>query len=139
MKLLVTNHKPISWGKIYRKCQVRKVAERKFPEFFEFLSRILSRILLRICLRSFGASFRGKRRPEKIHQKSPAFFKVKFPGKFAEKIHKSFLESWQSEKMCHQYPAYSSFVDGRVRAIVITESLARVIAKIQRTRVRWRS
>ena len=42
-------------------------------------------------LRSFRASFRGKRRP-----KSPPFFNAKFPGKFEEKIHKSFLESGQS-------------------------------------------
>ena len=75
------------------------VAERKFPEFFEFSSRILPRILLRIFpkfLRTFRASFRGRRRPEKIHQKSPAFFNAKFPGKHEKNIHKILLESRQS-------------------------------------------
>ena len=71
---------------------VRIVAERKFPEFCpEFRSEVSPN-----CLRSFRASFSGKRRPEKIHQKSPPFFNAKFPGKFEEKIHKSFLESGQS-------------------------------------------
>ena len=39
-------------------------------------------------LRSSRASFRGKRRPEKIHQKSPPFFNAKFPGKYEKYIHK---------------------------------------------------
>ena len=55
--------------------------------------------------RSFRASFRGKRRPEKIHQKSPPFFNVKFPGKNEKNIHKIFLESGQSKrplKIAHQ-------------------------------------
>ena len=47
-------------------------------------------------LRSFRALFRGKRRPEKIHQKSPPFFKAKFPGKYEKNIHKIFLERTQS-------------------------------------------
>ena len=70
-------------------CRVWKVAERKCPEFFEFSSRILPRILLRIFpnfLRIFCASFRGKRRPERIHQKSPPFFNAKFPGKHEKNI-----------------------------------------------------
>ena len=48
-------------------------------------------------LRIFRASFRGKRRPEKIHQKSPPFFNAKFPGKYGKKIHKMFLERRQSK------------------------------------------
>ena len=64
------------------------------PEFCpEFCSEFSPKFL-----RIFRASFRGKRRPEKIHQKSPPFFNAKFPGKFEEKIHKSFLESGQSKK-----------------------------------------
>ena len=58
----------------------RKVAERKFPELFEFSFRILPRILLRIFpnfSRTFRASFRGRRRSKKIHQKSPPFFNAK--------------------------------------------------------------
>ena len=39
-----------------------------------------------------------RRRPQKIHQKSPPFFNEKFPGKFEDKIHKSCLESGQSLK-----------------------------------------
>ena len=37
--------------------------------------------------------FRGKRRADKIHQKSPSVVNAKFPGKFEEKIQKNFLES----------------------------------------------
>ena len=36
-------------------------------------------------LTSFRAPFRGKRRPEKLHQKSPPFFNAKFPGEVEEK------------------------------------------------------
>ena len=42
------------------------------PEFGSEFSPIFSRI--------FRASFCGKRRPERIHQKSPPFFNAKFPG-----------------------------------------------------------
>ena len=60
------------------------------PEFCpEFCSEFSPNFL------SFRASFCGRRRPEKIHQKSPPFFNAKFPGKFEEKIHKMFLESGQ--------------------------------------------
>ena len=38
----------------------------------------------------FRASFRGKRRPDKIHQKSPAIFNAKFPGKLKKKSTKVF-------------------------------------------------
>ena len=48
--------------------------------------------------RIFRASFRGRRRPEKIHQKSPPFFNAKFPGKHEKNIHKILLESRQSNK-----------------------------------------
>ena len=63
------------------------------PEFCpEFCSEFSPKFL-----RSFRASFFcGRRRPEKIHQKSPPFFNAKFPGKFEEKIQKMFLESGQS-------------------------------------------
>ena len=40
--------------------------------------------------------FVGKRRPEKIHPKSPPFFNTKFPGKHEKNIHKIYLESRQS-------------------------------------------
>ena len=65
------------------------------PEFCpEFRSEFSPNLL-----RSFRASFCGRRRPEKIHQKSPPFFNAKFPGKFEEKIHNMFLESGQSNKV----------------------------------------
>ena len=46
----------------------------------EFLSEFLPNFL-----RIFRASFCGKRRPEKIHQKSPPFLNAKFPGKYGKK------------------------------------------------------
>ena len=49
--------------------------------------------------RIYRASFGGKRRPEKIHQKSPPFFNKKFRGKYEKNIHKIFLESRQSKKV----------------------------------------
>ena len=45
--------------------------------------------------RTFRASFRWRRRPEKIHPKSPPFFNAKFPGKHEKNIHKILLESRQ--------------------------------------------
>ena len=47
-------------------------------------------------LRTFRASFCGRRRPEKIYQKSPPFFNAKSPGKHEKTIHKILLESRQS-------------------------------------------
>ena len=46
--------------------------------------------------RTFCASFRGRRRLKKIHQKSPPFFNAKFPGKHEKNIHEILLESRQS-------------------------------------------
>ena len=79
---------------------VRKVAERKFPEFFEFRPEFCSEFCSEFSpdfLRSFCASFRGKQRPEKTHQKSPPFFNAKFQGKYEKFIHKTFLEGRQSK------------------------------------------
>ena len=82
---------------------VRKVAERKFPEFFEFLSRMLPRVLLRIhpkFSRIFRASFCGKRRREKNSPKIPAIFQCKIPRQILKKyVHKHFLESRQSNPL----------------------------------------
>ena len=81
------------------KVRSEKLQNRSFPNFSnlrpEFCPEYCSEFSPNL-LRSFRASFRGKRRPEKIHQKSPPFCNAKFPGKFEEKIHKSFLESGQS-------------------------------------------
>ena len=48
--------------------------------------------------RTFRASFRGRRRPEKIQQKSPPFFIAKFPGKHEKIIHKLILGNRQSNR-----------------------------------------
>ena len=60
-------------------------AERKFPEFFrifcpEFCPEVCSEFSPNFA-RSFLALMiiRGKRRPQKIHQKSPPFFNAKIP------------------------------------------------------------
>ena len=79
--------------------QVRKVAERKFPEFFEFSARILHRMLLRIFpefFEDFSCFVSWETGTEKNHQKSPPFFNAKFPGKHAKNIRKILLESRQS-------------------------------------------
>ena len=66
------------------------------PEFCpEFLSEFSPNFL-----KSFRASFCGKRKPEKIHQKSLPFFNAKFPGKHEKNIHKMFLERRQSNVSC---------------------------------------
>ena len=56
----------------------QKSCRTKVPQIFRIVfPGFCPRILLRNFpefLRSFRASFRGKRRPEKIHQKSPPFF-----------------------------------------------------------------
>ena len=80
--------------------RVRPEKLQNFPEFFdifrpEFCPEFCSEFSPNF-LRSFRASFCGRRRPEKIHEKSPPFFNAKFPGNFEEKIHKFFLESGQS-------------------------------------------
>ena len=69
-------------------CSARKVAERKFPEFFEFSSRILPRICSEFSpnfSRTFRASFRGRRRPEKKSPKIPAIFQCKIPRQTRKK------------------------------------------------------
>ena len=76
-----------------RREPVRKFAERKFPEFFRIFVPNFAPFL-----RSFRALLRGKRRPEKIHNKIPRMFQCKLPGKFEEKIHKNVLESRQRNR-----------------------------------------
>ena len=67
------------------------------PNFSTFHPKMFCSEFSPNLLTAFRASFRGKRRQEKIHQKSPAFFNAKFPGNFEEKIHKHFLESGPSK------------------------------------------
>ena len=57
-----------------------KVQNKSSPNFFEILTRIFDRILLRI-FRGFlafvqGKRVQGKRRPLKLHQKSPSLLSV---------------------------------------------------------------
>ena len=78
-----------------------KLQNESFPNFLIFRPEFCPEFCSEFSpnfLRSFCASFCGRRRPEKIHQKSPPFFNAKFPGNFEEKIHKMFLESGQSKK-----------------------------------------
>ena len=51
----------------------QKSCRTEVPGIFKISSRTLLRIFPNYS-RSFRASFRGRRRPEKIHQKSPPFF-----------------------------------------------------------------
>ena len=48
---------------------------------------------------SQSPAFPGRRRHIKIHQKSPTFFTAKSRGKLVEKIHTSFLEGRQGNKL----------------------------------------
>ena len=76
-----------------------KLQNESFPNFSIFRPEFCPEFCSEFSpnfLRSFRASFCGRWRPEKIHQKSPPFFNAKSPGKFEEKIHKMFLESGQS-------------------------------------------
>ena len=48
-------------------------------------------------LEDFSCFVSWRRRPEKIHQKSPPFFNANFPGKHEKNIHKILLESRPSK------------------------------------------
>ena len=81
----------ISLGQESCRTKVSRIFRYFVPNFPRSLHRIFPNFS-----RTFRASFRGRRRPEKIHQKSPPFFNVKFPGKHEKNIHKILLESRQS-------------------------------------------
>ena len=76
-----------------------KLQNESFPIFLnfrpEFCPEFCSEIFPNFS-RTFRALFRGRRRPEKIHQKSLPFFNAKFPGKHEKNIHKILLETRQS-------------------------------------------
>ena len=82
-------------NKVAQKFRSEKLQNESFPNFSifrpEFCPEFCSEFSPNVFW-SFRASFGGRRRPEKIHQKSPPFFNAKFPGKFEEKIHRMFLE-----------------------------------------------
>ena len=60
----------------------QKSCRTKVPQIFQIFVPNFAPNFAPNFLRSFRASFHGKRRPEKIHQKSPPFFNGKFPGKY---------------------------------------------------------
>ena len=64
----------------------------------------------------------GKQRPDKIHHKSPPLFNAQFPGKFEEKIHKSFLESGRSEKV------WQYFFGGNINFVITTEMALKILS-----------
>ena len=70
-----------------------RVQNEKSPNFSNFRPEFCSEFSPKISRIFFCAIFPGKRRTQKIHQKSPPFFNAKSPGKVKEKIHKSLLES----------------------------------------------
>ena len=80
---------------------VKKAAERKFPEFFKFSSRILPRILLRIFpefVEDFSCFVSWETETRKNSPKIPAIFQCKIPRQTRKKnIHKILLESRQSK------------------------------------------
>ena len=66
-----------------------KLQNESFPNFSNFRPEFCPEFCSEFSpnfSRTFRASFRGRRRPDKIHQKSPPFFNVKFPGKHEKKI-----------------------------------------------------
>ena len=72
----------------------QKSCRTKVPQIFWISVPDFSRIVLRLFpefLRVLRASFRGKRKPQKIHQRSPLFFNTKSPGKHKKNVH-IFLE-----------------------------------------------
>ena len=75
-----------------------KLQNESFPNFSnvrpEFCPEFCSEFFPNFS-RTFRASFRGRRRTEKIHQKSPPFFNAKFLGKH-EKIFTKFF--WRAGK-----------------------------------------
>ena len=85
-------------GPAVKSVRSEKLQNESFPNFLIFRPEFCPEFSPNF-LRSFRASYCGRRRPEKIHQKSPPFFNAKFPGKFEEKIHKIILESGQSKKV----------------------------------------
>ena len=81
-------------------CQVRKVAERKFPEFFEFSSRILPRILLRIFpefFEEFSCFVSWETETRKNSPKFLAIFQCKIPRQTRKKIFTKFF--WRAGKV----------------------------------------
>ena len=81
-----------------RMLRSEKLQNESFPNFSNFRPEFTPNFAPNFpeFLEGFSCFVRGKRRPEKIHQKSPPFFNAKFPSKYKKEIHKFLLESRQS-------------------------------------------
>ena len=93
----------------------QKSCRTKVSRIFRFFGPNFAPNLLRISpnfLRSFRASFCGRRRPEKIHPKSPPFFNAKFPGNFEEKIHKVFAGERSKQRYVLPPPPFANSQPG---------------------------
>ena len=111
---------PVSQILQYLQCQVvksRKVAERKFPEFFGILSRILPRILLRIFpgfFEDFPCFVSWETETRKNSPKIPAIFQCKIPRQTRTKIFTKFF--WRAGKArflsCHGLAQTFTWKDG---------------------------
>ena len=102
---------PVLWG--WNSLGQKSCRTKSSPNFSDFRPELCPEFCFEFSpnfLRSFRASFRGKRRPEKIHQKSPPFLNVKFPGRFEEKIHKSLLESGRCKTQHFLDPKHHLFL-----------------------------
>ena len=86
---------------LVKQIRSEKLQNESFPNFSNFRPEFCPEFCSEFSpnfSRTFRASFCGRRRPEKIHQKSPPFFNAKFPGKHEKNIHKILLESRQTKK-----------------------------------------
>ena len=76
----------------------QKSCRPEVPQMFRFFSPNFAPNFPRFFER-FSCFVSCETETRKTHQKSPPFFNAKFPGKFEDKIHKSFLESGQSKNV----------------------------------------
>ena len=91
--------------KVSRYIRSEKSQNESSPNFSNFRPEFCSEFSP-IFLRSFRASFRGKRRPEKFHQKSPPFFNANFPGKYEKIFTKIF---WRGGNVTIHLPFLSRY------------------------------
>ena len=120
---LLTDNRTLCWCSTnsLRRRLDQKNWRTKVPRIFRIFVPNFAPNLLRIFPELFVLRFVGNAETRKNHQEPPPFFNAKFPGKFEERIHKSFLESGQSKKggSCESYgPPFGMFSweGGRLRA-----------------------
>ena len=86
---------------------LRKVVERKFPEFFDISSRILPRILLRIFpefFEDFSCLVPWEMETIKNSPKMPAIFQCKIPRQTRKNIFTKFF--WRAGKVTFSVPCF---------------------------------